>query len=146
MVGAARSGVRAAAAHAVDDGVKGHVNFEDIVQFDASRLHGIGLRDGAGEAVKQEAVGAVGLGDAFFDQVDDQVVADQTARFHDGFGFQAQGCARFDGGAQHVAGGDLWNAELLANESGLCSFSGARCAQQNQSHVEVLSLLNVISP
>jgi hypothetical protein len=67
-----------------------------------------------------------------------RVVADQTARFHDGFGLQAQWGACLDGSAQHVAGGDLGDVVFLANESGLCAFAGAGCAQQNQSHGKVL--------
>jgi adenylate kinase family enzyme len=45
--------VRAAAAHAFDDGFKGHVDFEHVVEFDAGSFHGVGLGDGAGETVKK---------------------------------------------------------------------------------------------
>ena len=134
VVGATAGHVGAATAHAFDDGVKGHIDFEHEVQLHASRFHGVGLRNGAGEAVKQEALGAIGLGDAFFDQVDDQVIADQTASIHHFFGFDAQRGTGFDCSAQHVACGNLGNAVFLANEGGLCTFTGTRCAQQNQSH------------
>ena len=88
MIRTAGSSMHATAAHAFNDGVKRHINFEHVVEFDASCLHGVSLGDGAGEAVEQEAVGTVGLGDALFDQIDDQVVADQATRFHDGFGLK----------------------------------------------------------
>ena len=40
----------------------------------------------ARKAIKQEAIGAVGLCNAFFDKVNDEVVADQATRFHHGLG------------------------------------------------------------
>ena len=49
-------------------GCVGHVDLEHDVELDAGRLHRVGLRDGARKAVEQEAVGAVGLGDALLDQ------------------------------------------------------------------------------
>ena len=140
MVGAATAGVRAAAAHALNDRVERHVDLQHVVELDAGGLHGVGLRDGARKAVEQEALGAVGLGDAFLDQVDDQVIADQTARFHHRLGLQAQWRAGLDSGAQHVAGRDLRNAEFLADESGLRALAGAGRAQQNQSHGSPLSV------
>ena len=124
----------AAAAHALDDGLEGHVDFQHVVEVDASFLHGLGLGNGAREAVEQETVGAVVLGDAFLHQVDDQVVADQTARVHDLLGFDAQRGAGLDGGAQHVARGNLRNAVLLADEGGLGALAGAGCAKKNQFH------------
>ena len=126
--------MRAATAHALDDGVERHVDLQHVVQFHASGLHRIGLRDGAREAVEQKTVGAIGLRDAFLDQVDDEIVTDQTTRLHHRFRLQTQGCARFHRGAQHVAGGNLRDAVFLANERGLRSFAGTRGAQQNQSH------------
>ncbi len=140
VVGAAAGGVRAAAAHALDDGVEGHVDFQHVVELDAGCLQGVGLWNGAREAVKEEALGAVRLGDAFLNQTDDDVVADQGARVHDGLGLQAQRRARFDRRAQHVAGGDLRDAVFLADERGLRALSGAGGAEQDQSHGSPLSV------
>ena len=134
VIGAARRRVRAASAHAVDDGLKRNVDFQHVVERHASSFHGISLGDGARESVKQETIGAVGLGDAVFHQVDDQIVADQTARGHDCLGLQPQRRSGLDRCTQHVAGGNLRNAVFLANESGLGAFAGAWCAQKNQSH------------
>ena len=53
---------------------------------------------------------------------------------HDGLGLQAERRAGLDGRAQHVAGGDLRDAVLLADEGGLRAFARAGRAQQNQSH------------
>ena len=126
MVGTARRRVRTATAHAFDDGVKGHVDFDHVVEFHAGCLHGVGLGNGAGKAVKQKALGAIGLRQALFDQINDECVADQTARVHDGLGFQAQGRTRLDGGAQHVARRNLGNAVLLADKRGLRALACAR--------------------
>ena len=101
---------------------------------EAGGLHCIGLGDGAGETIEQEAVGAVGLRDALLDQVDDQVVTDQTTGLHHGLGLQAQGGAGLDRGAQHVAGRDLRDAVFLADEGGLRAFAGTGSTQENQSH------------
>src|SRR5690606_17569572 len=89
-----------------------------------------------GKAVEQVAVGAIGLLQAIADQADDDLIRNQAAGFHDLLGLQAKGGAGLDGGAQHVAGRDLRNAEALADERRLRSLSGARGAQQNQSHEE----------
>ena len=124
----------ASAAHALDDGGVGHVDFDHVVELDAGGLHGVGLRNGAWEAVEQKALGAIGLGDALLDQADDDVVADQAAGVHHLLGLHAQRRAGLDGGAQHVAGGDLRDAVLLADEGGLRAFAGTGCAQQDQSH------------
>ena len=67
-------------------------------------------------------------------QADDQLVGDQLASIHDFLQLQAQWGAGLDGGTQHVTGGNLRNAEFLANELGLRAFAGARCAQQDQLH------------
>jgi hypothetical protein len=94
MVGPAAGRVRATAAHALDDGLERDVDLEHVVQLDTGGLHRVGLGNGAGEPVEQEAVGAVGLGDALFHQVDDQVVADQAARLHHRFRLQAPAACR----------------------------------------------------
>ncbi|MDQ0590905.1 hypothetical protein QFZ47_005014 [Variovorax paradoxus] len=123
--------MRAPAAHAFDDVAERHVDFEHVVELDAGRLHGVGLRNGSREAVEQEAIGAIGLRDAFLHEVDDQVVAHETARFHDGLGLLPERRAGLDGGAQHVAGRNLRNAVLLANEGCLRAFARPGRAQQN---------------
>ena len=79
MVGAARCWVAAAATHALDDGIKRHIDFQHKIQLHASGFHGIGLGNRARKAVEQKAFGAIGLGNALFDQIDDQLIADQAA-------------------------------------------------------------------
>ena len=129
-----RRDVDAPAAHPLDDRRVGDVDLEDVVELDAGRLERVGLDDRAREAVEEEAGGAVGLGDPLLDEAEDDVVADERARVHHLLGRQAERRSGLDGGAQHVAGRDLRDAEAAADEGGLRSLAGARGTQQDQSH------------
>ena len=122
------------AAHALDDGAVGHVDLEHVVEVDAAVLERIGLGQGAGKAVEQEAGGAIGLGDPLLDQADDDVVAHQRAGVHHLLGREAERRAGLDGGAQHVAGGDLRDAVALADHGRLRAFARAGRSQQDESH------------
>ena len=128
VIGAPAGHMHPTPAHALDDGFKGHIDFEHVVEVDACQLHRVGLRNGAGKAVKQKTIGAIGLCNAFFDQANDDVITHQTARVHDFFGRQSHGSACFDGSTKHVARGNLGNTKLFANESGLGAFACTRCA------------------
>ena len=70
------------------------------------------LLDRAREPVEDEPARAVLLLDAVFDDGDDEVVGDQAAGLHHGLGLNADLGARGDGGAKHVAGGELRDAHL----------------------------------
>jgi len=87
-----------------------------------------------GKPSNKKTLRAIGLGDAFLDQADDDVIADQPTRIHDLLGLQTQRRAGLDCSAEHVTRGDLGNVEVLADEGGLGAFARARRAQQNQSH------------
>ena len=140
VIGAAGGDVHATTAHAGDDLAVRHVDFEHVVDRHAGILHGLGLRNGARETVEHVAALAVGFLEAILDQADDDVVADQAAGIHDLLGFEAQRRAGLDGGAQHVAGGNLRNAEFLLDEVGLGALAGAGWPQQNQSHIVSLDV------
>ena len=104
MVGAARGTVRTATAHALDDGTERDVDFQHIVELDASGLHRVSLRNGARKSIEQKTLRAVSLGNSLLDQVNDEVVAHQAAGVHDFFGFDAQRRSSLDRGPEHVAG------------------------------------------
>ena len=123
------------AGHTLDDVAVRHVDFEHDVDRHAGILHGLGLRNGAREAVEQVAVLAIVLGQAILDHADDDGIRHQAARIHVPLlGFQTERGTCLDLGAQHVAGGNLRNAELLADESGFAFPLPAQGAQQNQFH------------
>ena len=134
--------MRTSSAHSFNDGVKGHIDFQHVINFYASGLHGISLRNGAGKAIEKKTLRAVGLGNAFLHQIDDQVVTDQTAGVHDFFSLNAQWCSCFHCRTKHIAGGNLGNAIFLANEGRLCAFTRTRRAQQNKSHGGPLIIMN----
>ena len=134
MVAATAGLVDAPSAHALDDVGVRHLQFHHVLQPDAGFAQGFGLRDGARETVEQVAVLTVGLLQPFLHQADDDVVGHQLALVHHFLGGLAQLGAGLDGGTQHVARGDLGNAELAGDEAGLGTFASARRAKKNQSH------------
>ena len=109
-------------------------DFDHVIQFHAGFHQGFSLRNGARKTVEQETVGAIGLADAFLDQVDDQVIGNQTTAVHDALGDQAQFGAGLDRGTQHVAGGDLRDTEFFGDELSLSTFTGPGSSQQNDAH------------
>ena len=69
----------------------------------------IGLRNGAGKTVKQKTVGAIGLFNAFANQVNNDFIWNETAGFHYFFCHYAQFGACFYSIAQYIAGRNLGN-------------------------------------
>src|SRR5690606_5583729 len=134
VIAAAAGRMDAASAHALDDVLVRHHDFDDEVQGDTGFLQGVGLRNGAGEAVEQITVLAIGLLQAVAHQADDDVIGDQFAGIHDFLCLESQWRLGLDGGAQHVAVRDLRNAEFFGNERSLRSLASAGRAEQDQSH------------
>src|SRR5690606_14553958 len=97
-------------------------------------LECVGLRNGARKTVKQVTIGAIRLFQAVLYEANDDVVRYQAACVHYLFGFQAERRAGFDSRAQHVAGGNLRNGELLGDESSLSAFAGTGRTKQNETH------------
>ena len=82
MVGTPRSGVGETAIHALDDVAIRNLDFHHEVNVDAGVLYCLGLRNSARKTIQHEAIGAVCFFDAFFHQVDDDVVRYQSTRSH----------------------------------------------------------------
>ena len=126
-----------AAAHdTIDDQLVRYRELQNVVNGDAGFFHGVSLRDSAREAVQQETVTAIFLGDTLFHQRDDQLIGHQFAGVHDVFRLFTELGAGFYRGAQHIAGGDLRNTVFLHDELSLSSFTRARSAKQNNTHYE----------
>ncbi len=134
VVHAARGLVNATACDTLDDFFVFHRDFNHGIQLDTSRHQGFGLRNGARETVEQETVGTVRLRDTVLDQGNDQVIGNQATGVHDALGLNAQLGACFYRSAQHVTGGDLWNAEFFSDELCLSTFTGPGSSQQNDAH------------
>src|SRR5690606_23920393 len=78
--------------------------------------------------------------DTLVDQADDQLIRYQPTTVHDFLDLQTQLGSRLDRRTQHIAGGNLRNAEPLADELGLCALAGAWGTQKDDAHVELLNL------
>src|SRR3954451_1446259 len=118
------------------DVVLGHVDEErggeaavDLLQRGVERL---GLLVRAWEAVEEEAVLGVGLGEPVEDHADDDLVGDQVAAVHVLLGLLAEVRAVLDGLAQHVARGDVGEREVLLEALGLGALARAGRAEQDE--------------
>ena len=114
----------------VDDRVEWEMFlFEKIVES-------FGLREGAGEAVEQEAAVAMKAASAFADQVPDGGVWNECATTHEGerFGHGRRRRAIGAGcGAEDVAGGEMAGAEFFVEELRLRTFADAGSAEKNDT-------------
>ena len=128
MVARAALFAHAAAAHPVKDDVLVHCQVQHLVDADAHLLNGLGLGDGAGHAVQDEALCAVRLGQPLFQDADDDIVRHKAAGVHVALGLQAHLGALLDGGAQDVAGGDGRDAQLGGEDLGLGALARTRGA------------------
>ena len=134
VVNAAAGLVNTATGDALNDLFVFNGDFNHRVQLDTGSHQCFSLRNGAREAVEQEAVGAIRLSDAVLNQCDDQVIRHQAAGIHDALGLNAQRSTGLDRCTQHVASGNLWNAEFLGDELSLSTFTGPGSSQQNDAH------------
>src|SRR5690606_31247194 len=123
---------------ALDQHLVRHRDLDHEVQGQAlaleQRIKRLGLRDGAREAVEDEALAAIRLLDALGDHLDHQGVGHQLPLVHDLPGLAPELAARGDGSAQHVTGRELLQAVLLLEDLRLGTLSGARWPQQDDVH------------
>ena len=100
---------------------------------DALELLGqrVGLLGGAGEAVEQEAVGAVLL-DLVEDHADDQLVRDELALLHVRRGLAPELRLLLAVLAQEVARADVGQPEVVLQAGGLGALAGAGWTQQDE--------------
>ena len=129
MVACAALCAHPAPGHPGLDGAVLHLDVNTVVDFHAFRFQGLGLGQGAGHPVQDEAVCAVALGDPVSDDAQDQLVRDQRALVHVLLCFFTKLRTIGDCLPEHVPGRDGGNAELLCQQLCLCSLSGAGRAQ-----------------
>ena len=106
----ARSGVYPATGDALDQLFVFNLNLHHSIDRNAGLIHGLGLGNGPRKPVEQEAVGTVIGLNAFFHQIDDDVIRDQGTRIHHRFHPVSQLAARANSRPQHVPSGDLRDA------------------------------------
>ena len=108
-----------------------------MVKAHPSPVQGLGLGDGAGHPVQNEAVDTVGLLQPLTDDADDHVIRDQLAGVHIGLGQQPGLGAFLNGGAQDIAGGDRRDAQLGTEDLSLGAFPGSGGTQKDQFHAHL---------
>ena len=118
----------AAAAHALHDHIVLDLQLQHLVDADAHGLDGLGLSDGAGHTVQNEAICAVRLSQTLFQDADDDLIGHQSASVHEALCLQAHLGAFLDSSAQDVAGADGGDVQLCADDLGLGAFARAGCA------------------
>ena len=94
------------AAHTSHDLLVGDLDGDDGVEPDTCFLQSLSLGDGAGHAVQDVAIRAVGLLQTLVDDADDDLIGDELAGVHVRLGLKAGGRTVLDGGAQDIAGGN----------------------------------------
>src|SRR5882672_7147898 len=130
----ARRRVHAAPRETPDDLVVVDVDLQHEVESDVRGAHRLSLGDGARKSVEQVAVPAIQVLEALFHEADDDVVGDELPGVHDLLGGESERRARLHGSAQHVAGGDLGNPEVIADKSRLGALAGSRRPEKNEPH------------
>ncbi len=101
----------------------------EVVERRVERLR---LADRAREAVEQEAVTGIVALDALDDHADDHLVGHELAGIHERLRLHAEFGAVGDRLAQHVAGGDVREVEVLADPLGLRALPGAGRTEQDE--------------
>mmetsp|Transcript_5651 Transcript_5651/g.17792 ORF Transcript_5651/g.17792 Transcript_5651/m.17792 type:complete len:224 (-) Transcript_5651:32-703(-) len=134
VVRAARLAVDPAAGGALDDHLIGDLERDDLVDRDAALLHLLGLRQRAREAIDDVALLALGRLHRVLDDAKDDVVGDEGARVHGGLGALAVLRLGGDGGAEHVAGGQVAHVVALHHGGALRALAAARRAHHDDLH------------
>jgi hypothetical protein len=107
----------------------------------------LGLRHGAREAVEDKAVRAIRLGDPRCQHLDNYVVGNELAGFHDHLDSRSERAARDNRGSQHVAGRELHDPVRLFEPLRLSALASARRPKKDQVHQRrPLSRAFLISP
>ena len=134
MIAVAAAGADTATRYTPGDHLVGDIDVHHTVDDDAHAVKCLGLRDGAGEAVQNEAVFAVVLRKTVTDDADDHLVGDERAGFDIGLGFPAHLRAAFQRFTDHIARGDRGDAQPIAKDLGLRPLAGAGGAEKDQVH------------
>ena len=97
----------------------------------------LGLSGVAREAVEQDALRGVRLGQPLEEHVDRHRIGDEFAAVHVALGGEAQRRPVADGGPEQVAGGDVGQAEPLGQDLGLRPLAGAGGAEKDDARCPI---------
>ena len=104
-------------------------------QLPQQLVQGTRLLEIARKAIEDEPTLGVGLDQPLADHTEDDIVGNQLAGIHGCLRGTAELAAGGHRCAEQIACRDLWNAMFLSQALGLGAFAGARCTQENDSHV-----------
>lgn len=100
----------------------------DPSAFHAKKRHLFSLDGGTGKPIQDKPILALFAVQVVLDEVHDEIVTDQTARFHDALCFQTQWGLGLDRRPQHVTGGQVADAVAVTNRRRLGALARTRCA------------------
>src|SRR5690606_6734322 len=146
VINTPRCFMNAASAETLYNFFVGNVNLDDVIDIDTCINQCFRLRNGARETVKKKSVGAVTGADTFLYQGDDQIIGNQTTSSHNIFCLQSERRTCFNRSAQHITGGNLWNAKFLHDQFRLRTFTRARRTQKYDSHYGLLLYISSSPP
>jgi hypothetical protein len=119
-----------ASEQAIHEGVLADLQLEHDVEGIAAGLEKFiqrfRLAERAGKTVEETAALAIGFFEALAHDLEDNGVGHKLSGLDKFFSQQADGGLSFDGVAEHVAGGEVRNAEVCNQSRGLSSFAGTR--------------------
>lgn len=95
-------------------------------------LEAFGLRHRARESIKNKAMPAMQT-QPILDQLDDDFVGHESTVLRCLGRFQSERRAEFFLAPQDRSRRRNWNSEMAGNHLGLCSFSGTRCAEEDET-------------
>src|SRR5690606_4207889 len=101
---------------------------QDVLEF-------LGLLHAAREAVEEEAVGGVGLGQTLTHHVVGDLGGNELPRVDVLLGLDSERGALPDVRAEKIARRDGGDAELLGQNRGLCALAGTGRTEQYKSHL-----------
>ena len=134
MVRSAAFYAHSASGKTVHDYVVGDGNLKSLVNPYAALLKSFSLRNGAGEAVKDETVFAVILGETLLDDGDNKSIRNEFSGLHVFFSFKSQFSLVFNGLTKDVSRADGGDSELFFKNFSLSSFASAGSTEKNKIH------------
>src|SRR5690606_39123730 len=106
----------------------------DFVDLDPGINQRLGLRVGAGKAVKEKSIDTVILLNSFLYQTNNNLVRNKPTGGHDSLSLLTQLCSSLDCSPEHIAGRNLGNPVFITDKFSLGTFAGTWWTEQNNIH------------
>jgi len=117
----------------------GNIDIQDhidlLAQSGQNFVQSLRLGHGSGESVQHPSGLNIILGQAVFDDIDQQGIRNQLSCIHELLSLNPQGGAAADVLPQNVTGRDVGDLVLVSNHLSLCALAGSRRAEQYNIHL-----------